>query len=268
MLAFLLAATIAAPVNTNDCNRPPRVVKKAQFAYPDDTDQLGPGLLEVIVKLTIDPSGKLAKAEIVESSGYDAFDNAVIKAVEDSTYAPAEVACAPATAQSVFVVQFTNKYVNDGGEITPPTFTFPAGWNATATTTPLPDGMNTVAEYTRGDERVIIASEHPHGDFDGAAAADRMIEALHLQPVSAQSGTIDVCSGFQSGWSEHFDYPDGAQTRSGELIEVQGANGLFSLFYSKLKSALPDDGIDHAIARFCVQGAPPARPRAMDAPAG
>jgi TonB family protein len=267
MLPFMLAALIAAP---DDCNRPPRVVKQAQLEYPDDTELLGPGLLEVILKLSIDEHGNVTKTEVIESSGYDAFDNATIRAVNQSTYEPAEVACSPSPSYAMFKAEFQNKYVNDNGEITPPTFTFPDGWIAPppTATTPLPDGMNTVAEYTHGDERVIIISEHPHGAFDGQGAAAAITAALHMQPTGARNGPMTICSGFQGAWSENFDYAAGAQTRTAHLVEVQGANGRFSLVYTMPKDAPVDDPMFRAIERFCVQGAPPPPARLPTMSAG
>jgi TonB family protein len=269
MLPFILAATLAAPYSSADtCNQPPRVIKTGPLEYPSDTQFLGSGLLEVMVKITIDDTGKPVKAEVVESSGYDVFDDATLRAAEASTFAPAETACSPSPGFFLFYARFTNKYTPNPDEITPPSFTFPDGWSAASTTTPLPDGMQTVAEAVRADARLLIVAEHAASGFDADAAANRITSALKLQPLNVQSGPLPICSSFQQGWSENFDYRDGSQTRTAELVEVQGINGRFSLLYTTPKGAPDDEAMDKAIDRFCVQGAPRAVPRNLGLPVG
>jgi TonB family protein len=264
MLPIVLASMLAA---SDPCNQPPRLVKMAALQYPEDTAFIGSGLLEVIVKVSIDETGKPVKADIIESSGYDVFDDALVHAVESSTFAPAEVACSPAPSFFIGSTRFINKYTPDPDTIVMPTFTFPDGWKPSVTTAALP-GMNTIADYTYESAHVLIVAERPKGEFDGSASAQQIISALHVAPVNVQSGPMTICSGFQQGWSEDFEYADGTDTSVAELLEVNGANGWFSLLYTKPKNAHYADAIDKAIDRFCVQGAPRATPHNLGMPVG
>jgi TonB family protein len=265
MLPALFAASLVA---SDSCNRPVQMVKAAQAEYPGGTEMLGSGLLEVIIRVTIDENGKFVKDELVESSGYDVFDKTVVRAAQESTYEPAIIACAPSQSEFFFEVQFRNPDAPDDGEITPPTFAAPDGWAIAPAFTPLSGGMNTVVEYTRGSERLLIAAEQPGKSFDGPGAAQHTLSVLHVQPIAAQNRTMQICGGFQQAWSEKFDYTDGTASRSAELIEVQGANGRFSLLYTQPKNAPDDQAIERAIGGFCVQGAPRATPSGVLDPAG
>ena len=253
MLAIVLAGALAG---ADSCNHPVRVIKLAQGEYPASGATLGSGTLEVILRLRIDETGKVVSDDVIESSGYDIFDNEVKRVAEHSTFEPAEAMCSPAASVYVFHAVFRNKGEQGSGQIVPPTFSFPDGWAPVATMTKLPDDMQTVAEYARGGEHVLIAVQHASDALDAGAAATDTLARLRVEPSALKTFPMAICSGFQRGFIATFDYSDGASERTGNLVEAQGTNGRFSLLYTFPKGMPADVAMQRAIEQFCVQGAP------------
>jgi len=78
----------------------PRVVRAESPMYPDSVAVLHLPSKTVYVAVTIDASGRLARATVLQSSGNGALDAAALDAARRSSFAPGTRKCVPVTRRA------------------------------------------------------------------------------------------------------------------------------------------------------------------------
>lgn len=103
-LLFLIAAATAAP-----CATPYRDVTIAQYVqpdYPQAARELGLGRVNVVVQVTVSPTGSVLGETISQSGGNMAIDQAALAAARQTQYAPKLVNCQPVTGDTQILFPF------------------------------------------------------------------------------------------------------------------------------------------------------------------
>ena len=123
-LAFVLLGTSAQA--QPKLTKPPRLVELADAPNPEKR------AADVVLRITIDPTGKVTDATILQSAS-PALDAAAVEALKESTFEPAEIDGKPASIKLEFRYSFTIK------EEAPTTATFEGVVRDRATQKPLAD---------------------------------------------------------------------------------------------------------------------------------
>ena len=103
---------VTAPVVAQACRNPnqdPTVIQAAPPVYPESARELGLGIVNAKVVVTVSPTGSVIAVKIVQSTGNMALDQAAISAARQSTYSPKVVNCEPVASQYLFSVTFDPK---------------------------------------------------------------------------------------------------------------------------------------------------------------
>ena len=102
-LALLILAQAApAPTGTNTCTHEAWVTNPVPppFNPPSGTQILRS--LSTEVEVTLNPDGSVKTVSIFKSSGYTAWDDAVLYAARNSTYLPKVIDCKAVEARYIF----------------------------------------------------------------------------------------------------------------------------------------------------------------------
>lgn len=112
MVAFLLTLMLAqatpSPAPTSECRHEAHVVRAAR-PIPKGLPADMPAT-KAVVKVLIGPDGKVKEASIFKSSGYPAFDIAVVDAARLTVYSPKVVDCKSVEGVYLFSAAFHPRY--------------------------------------------------------------------------------------------------------------------------------------------------------------
>lgn len=102
---------VTAPV-VAACRSPYQDAALVQFvqpAYPQSARELGLGVVNAKVVVTLSPTGTLISASIYQSAGNMSLDQAALSAARQSTFSPKIVNCEPVTGDYLLSVTFDPK---------------------------------------------------------------------------------------------------------------------------------------------------------------
>lgn len=100
---------VTAPVVAQACRNPNQdatIVRPAPPVYPDSARELGLGVVTARIKVTLSPVGSVIGANIAQSTGNMALDQAGLSMARQSTYSPKIVNCQPVTGDYMFSLTF------------------------------------------------------------------------------------------------------------------------------------------------------------------
>ena len=99
----------AAP-QCNDPNREATVTNAVSPYIPDGANLARS--VTVVVRVSVDEIGSVRALHVVQSSGDDSVDAAVLKAARESSYAPRYVGCMPVSGEYLFHVEINRIHAN------------------------------------------------------------------------------------------------------------------------------------------------------------
>jgi TonB family protein len=101
------AASGATQTVCNKADTPATVTKAVSPNVPSSA--VLPRSATIVVRVSIEPSGAVSAAKIVQSSGDARVDAAVVKAAQRSTYTPRYVDCEPVASDYLFRIQISSQ---------------------------------------------------------------------------------------------------------------------------------------------------------------
>jgi TonB family protein len=99
-----------APSVYPDCEENAKVLIPVSPKYPGNAQDLDTGPVSVHIRETIDTSGAVSGATVIQSSNVLSIDRSALQAAMNSVYAPARHLCKPVTREYVFVADFDLGY--------------------------------------------------------------------------------------------------------------------------------------------------------------
>jgi TonB family protein len=102
-----IALAAGSPARAMVCDFPAQVLTQAQPEIPDEIR----GKVheaQVAIRVDLDARGKLIRARIVRSSGFQALDLAALVAADKSTYTPARSHCKAVEGSFLFTVTYSS----------------------------------------------------------------------------------------------------------------------------------------------------------------
>jgi TonB family protein len=101
---ILTPIVIADAPACNTSDHGVELVQGATPTYPDSARDLGIGHVTIVVQVSVNPDGSVAKAQIYKSSSNAALDQAALRAAKASTYSPMIVNCNAQSAEIALAV--------------------------------------------------------------------------------------------------------------------------------------------------------------------
>lgn len=259
-LSLIMLAQQSTPRTIESCAHPytdATTVNAVSPDYPDAARKLHLGPKTVLVRVTIDPTGKLVNASISQSSGNIDIDRAALRAAMQSTYTPATANCKPIQGSYIFRTDFESEEsdpIPKSPLVPIPSLSPPPGWKRTdlqfRTAT-----SQTFAEWTNGKRFLTLDG----GMSTGTIAQMRGMGTL----VQRYGGSVSVnqavkiCGGTQDGWMLVYarTSPRGVTQDVALVGTVRGRVAYWANYFTLMHAEPPDAQVLASMESLCAPAA-------------
>jgi TonB family protein len=226
----------------------PQVLHAAQPSYPASAlaEHLGEKMAYVVV--TVDSTGKLVDAGILQTSGNAAMDISALAAARASTFAPAIVNCVPVKRKAA--MRFVFAAPSEGAER--PTFNPPAGWTEVEATESQNGPYHRLATWRRGADLLMVSGSDTTETFADLKVAQTLTRG-HAKIL--ENKVVKICHGSQQAALAAFilSAPDPRQGYWLTLIVPDHGTEYLVAFYSGV-GHVADSAVVDAMMSACVPG--------------